>query len=192
MSRDRYLLWCGALGGPLFIAVFLINDRIRPDYDPVSDFVSEAAIGPGGWLQIANFLVTGILMLALSIAAGRVVSRWTGRLLSVFGLCLLLAGLFVSDPSPHTTRTGHGIVHDVVSAIIFLASLPAAAFVAARWRPTPPWTWYSRTVGVAVPTLFLLAGAIAPATGVFQRLAIAVGWTWTAALALRALNQPTL
>ncbi|MFD0521211.1 DUF998 domain-containing protein [Paractinoplanes durhamensis] len=47
MSRDRFLLWCGVLGGPLFVVVFLVNDRIRDGYDPVRDFVSEAAIGPG-------------------------------------------------------------------------------------------------------------------------------------------------
>ncbi|MFD0521212.1 DUF998 domain-containing protein [Paractinoplanes durhamensis] len=133
-------------------------------------------------------MVTGALLVAFSVAVRRVVSVWTGRLLTVFGVALLLAGVFVSDPAPHTVRTGHGIVHDLVSVPIFLGALPAAAFVAARWRPTRAWSWYCRAVGVAIPVLFILSGGIGSATGVFQRLAIAVGWTWVAGLGLRALS----
>jgi hypothetical membrane protein len=188
MTRDRFLLWCGVVAGPLFIAVFLVNDQIRNDYDPVRDFVSEAAIGPGGWLQIANFLVTGALVVAFAVAARRAVSPWTGLMLAVFGAGLMLAGIFVSDPSPHTSRTGHGIVHDLVSVVVFFLSLPVAAFVAARWRPSTGWKWYCRAVGAAVPVLFVLAGAMESTTGVFQRLSIAVGWIWVSALAVRALR----
>jgi hypothetical membrane protein len=187
MVRDRFLLWCGVAGGLLFIATFLINDRIRDGYDPVRDFVSEAAIGAGGWVQIANFLVTGALVVAFALAAHRVVSPWTGRLLGVVGLSLMLAGVFVSDPSPHTVRTGHGIAHDIVSLFVF-GPLAAAAFTAARWRPTVAWRWYCRAVGVAVPVLFVLAGGVESLTGVFQRLSIAVGLTWIAVLAGRALR----
>jgi hypothetical membrane protein len=185
----RFLLWCGVIGGPLFVVVFLVNDRIRDNYDPVRDFVSEAAIGAGGWLQIANFLVTGALAVAFAVAARRSVTPWTGALIAVFGVALIVAGIFVSDPTPHTTRTTHGIVHDIVSAFVF-GSLAAAAFVAARWRPATAWRWYCRAVGVAVPVLFVLAGGVESITGVFQRLAIGVGFTWLAVLALRALRAP--
>ncbi|WP_433295506.1 DUF998 domain-containing protein [Actinoplanes sp. CA-030573] len=188
MTRQRFLLWCGVVGGPLFIAVFLVNDRIRAGYDPVRDFVSEAAIGAGGGLQIANFLVTGALAVAFGVAARRAVSPWTGALIAVFGLGLMVAGVFVSDPAPYVTaRTAHGIIHDVASAFVF-GSLTAAAFVAARWRPAARWRWYCRLVGVAVPVLFVLAGGVQAATGVFQRLAIAIGFTWLSVLALRALR----
>jgi hypothetical membrane protein len=189
MTRDRFRLWCGVVAGPLFIAIFLVNDRIKDDYDPVRDFVSEAAIGPGGWLQIANFLVTGALVVAFAVAARRVVSPWTGRLLALFGLGLLVAGVFVSDPAPYGSRTAHGIVHDLASVVVFVLSLPIAAFVAARWRRTTAWLWYSRSVGVAFPLLLVLAGGIEPATGVLQRLSLVVGFTWLSALAVRALRS---
>jgi hypothetical membrane protein len=189
MTRERGLLWCGVVAGPLFIVVFLVNDRIRANYDPVRDFVSEAAIGAGGWLQIANFLVTGALAVAFAVAARRVVSRWAGALVGLFGCALMLAGVFVSDPSPHTTRTGHGIAHDLISVVVF-GSLAAAAFVSARRWPSAAWRWCCRAVGVAVPVLFVLAGAVAEVTGVFQRLSIAVGFTWLSALAVMTLRQP--
>jgi hypothetical membrane protein len=188
MVRDRVLLWCGVVGGPLFIAVFLINDRIKDGYDPVRDFVSEAAIGAGGWVQIVNFLVTGALAVAFATAVHRVVSRSTGWLVGAFGVGLMLAGVFVTDPAPYAGRTGHGIAHDVTSAVVF-GSLAVAAFTAARWRPTAAWRWYCRAVGVAVPVLIVLAGGVESVTGVFQRLALAAGMTWLAVLAVRALRQ---
>ncbi|MFI5892534.1 DUF998 domain-containing protein [Actinoplanes sp. NPDC051513] len=188
MARERVLLWCGVVGGPLFVVVFLVNDRIREHYDPVRDFVSEAAIGPGGWLQIGNFLVTGALAVAFAFAARRVVSGWAGWLIGVFGVGLMLAGVFVSDPAPHTTSTAHGTVHNLISVVVF-ASLAAAAFVSARRWPSRRWRWYCRAVGVLVPVLFVLAGGVESETGIFQRLAIAVGFTWLAVLAWKSLHR---
>jgi hypothetical membrane protein len=179
-------LWSGVVAGPLFIVVFVVNDLFRDDYDPVRDFVSEAAIGPGGWLQIANFLVTGALAVAFAVAARRVVNRAAAVLLGVFGVALMAAGVFVADPAPYTTtRTGHGIAHDLISAVVF-GSLAAAAFVSARRRPDRRWRWYCRAVGVLVPLLVLLAPGVTAASGVVQRLAIVLGFTWVTVLAIRA------
>lgn len=168
--------------------VFLVNDRVKDDYDPVRDFVSEAAIGPGGWVQIANFLVTATLLIAFAAGVSRAVSRWTGRLIGLAGVGLVLAGIFVTDPAPTDAPTTHGLIHNGVSVVVF-ASLAGACFTAARWRPTSGWRWYCRTVGVAIPVLFLLAGGIEPATGIFQRLYLAAGWTWLGALGWRALRN---
>ena len=187
MARVKVLLWCGLVGGPLFLAVFLLNDRFKADYDPVRDYVSEASIGPGGWVQIANFLVTGALVVAFSLAARRVVSRWTGILLTLFGAGLMLAGVFVTDPAPYGHRTPHGIAHDLISLVVF-TSLPAAAFTAARWRPTRLWRAYCYAVGISIPILLAIFTASSTAGGVFQRLTITVAMTWCAALALRALK----
>jgi hypothetical protein len=187
----RGLLCCGVAGGPLFVLVFLINDRIKDDYDPVRDFVSEAAIGPGGWLQIASFLVTGTLMMLFAVGVSRAVSPWTGRLVGLFGAGLVLAGVFVTDSAPTDVSTWHGKAHTIVSVVVFVA-LAAACFTAARWRPTPAWRRWCRTVGVAVPVLFVLAGGIASATGVLQRVYLTVSFAWLAALALLALRRGQL
>jgi hypothetical membrane protein len=185
--RVRWLLACGVVGAVLFIATFLVNDAVKADYDPLRDFVSEAAIGRGGWVQIANFLATGTLMTAFSVGLRRTVSRWTAWLVRAFGISLLAAGVFVSDPVPSDNRTWHGIVHDVVSLVVF-AALAAACFTAARWQPTRRWRWYSVLTGIAVPVLFVVTGGVSDMSGLFQRITIIVGWTWLAALGLRALR----
>jgi hypothetical membrane protein len=184
--RQRNLLWCAAAGAALFIFTFLVNDALKPGYEPTRDFVSEAAIGPGGWVQIGNFLVTGALIAASSAAISRSVNTWSGRLTGVFGVSLVLAGIFVTDPAPHDHATWSGTAHNVVSLIAF-ASLTATCFTAAQWRPTGLWRWYCVLSGTAVPVLFVIAGAASDTSGLWQRLSIMVGWTWLAVLALRAL-----
>ena len=48
----------------LFVAVFALEGRLCPGYHPSSMFVSELSLGPRGWIQIVNFLVTGALVFA--------------------------------------------------------------------------------------------------------------------------------
>lgn len=185
----RGLLWFGVAGAVSFVVVILINDEVKPNYDPVRDFVSEAAIGAGGWVQIASFLVTGCFLALSAAALVRTAGRWTGILVGVVGVGLAVAGVFVSDPVPHDRATWHGIAHNIASVVVF-ASLSAACFVAARWRSTPRWRWYCRVTGAAVPILFVTTGAFANTSGLWQRLTIAVGWSWLAVLSLRAIRSP--
>lgn len=185
MVAPRKPLLGGAVGAVSFVVVFLVNDAVKPDYEPMRDFVSEASIGRGGWVQIANFLVTGILLLASSFALSRTVGAWTGRLVGLVGAGLTAAGVFVSDAVPHGHVTWHGIAHNAVSILVF-ASLSLACITAARWRPTPNWRRYCIGTGIAVPALFLVAGAASQTSGLWQRLTIVVGWSWLAVLELRA------
>ncbi|MGB8388504.1 DUF998 domain-containing protein, partial [Mycobacterium sp.] len=59
---QRVLLTCGVVAGPLFVVVFLIEGALQPDYSPMRQPVSSLSIGSMGWTQMANFLVTGLLM----------------------------------------------------------------------------------------------------------------------------------
>src|SRR5262249_58722408 len=64
--RANPLLAIGALAGPLFIVVYTIQDLTRPGFNPLRDQVSQLALSGGGWVQAANFFVTGVLVLALA------------------------------------------------------------------------------------------------------------------------------
>jgi hypothetical membrane protein len=187
MSRSSRLLWCGIGGAISFIAVLLVNDVIKPAYDPVRDFVSEAAIGRGGWVQTANFLTAGTLLALSSPALSRVVSRWTGRLVGIVGAGLVGAGVFETDPVPHDTTTWHGAAHNIVSVVVF-ACLSLACFTAARWRPAPLWRLHCLATGTVLPVLFVTAAAVTGTSGLWQRASIIVGWSWLAALGLRAVR----
>jgi hypothetical membrane protein len=186
----RRLTPCGAIGAALFVLVFLIDGRLHPDYDPIRDSVSELELGPWGWVQAASFVVTGLLMIAFAVGlawtlrSGRAY-RWTPRLVAAYGIGLILAGIFRTDPVPAARTTVHGDLHQAASVLVF-GSLTAVCFVVARRIPERRWAWYCRLTGIAVPVLFLAAGGgQAEIYGLLPRICIIVGWTWVAIIALR-------
>jgi hypothetical protein len=69
--KTKTLLACGAIGGPLFVIAFLVEGAIRADYNVLRHPVSSLALGEGGWMQIVNFIVTGLLMLAFAVGLRR-------------------------------------------------------------------------------------------------------------------------
>ncbi|GAA2676649.1 MULTISPECIES: DUF998 domain-containing protein [Actinosynnema] len=189
MVVHRALLWCGAAGSALFLALLLLDDAVKPDYDPLRDAVSEAALGAGGWVQTTNFLLSGLLIAVSAPAVASRVGRWTGALVALVGAGLALAGAFPTDPVPTDAPTWQGAVHNTAGTLSSVA-LIIACFTAARWRPTPRWRRCSLAVGAAVPLAFAV-GALSPDTfGLWQRLTNALGWTWLIVLALRADRQP--
>ena len=100
----RWLLTCGVIGPVLFVVAFLIEGAIRPDYDPARVFVSQLSLGDEGWLQVANFVVSGLLIAAFAVGLRRVLasglaSRWGPNLIGLVGLGLVISGIFVTDPA---------------------------------------------------------------------------------------------
>ena len=201
----RGLLLCGAIAGPLFIVVFLIEGALKPDYDPLQHPVSSLALGPSGWTQTANFIIVGLLTLAFAIGLMRLhgIRQKIGAILvAIWGVGLLGAGAFVTDPvsgyPPGTPplpdeATPSGTLHDLFSVAAFFA-LAAACFVlagSAGW----PWAIFSVLSGVAFLGTFFVSGIgfaqTAPyvdVAGLWQRIYVLIGWTWVTVLALRLLR----
>lgn len=211
----RLLIACGAIGPLLFILVFLIEGATRPGYSAWHNFVSSLSLSDQGWVQIANFLVCGILMLCFAVGLRQVLRSgkgavWGPLLLGVFGLSLIIAGLFVTDPSlgypPGTHGSGpqtlHGTVHGANAPLAF-GSLTIAIFVLARRFARDPvwrgWTLYSLVTGILFVGFFIACLVVAQLdqngvypnspTGLFERIAIIIGWGWIALVALRLLRQ---
>ena len=207
----KRLLYAGVVGPLLFIVVFLIEGFTRPGYSQWRHYVSQLATGPGGWVQIANFFVCGALVLAFAVAL-RASTRTIAApiFLSAFGVALLVAGAFPTDPAlgyppgvgaAHTT---HGMIHGLAGLAAF-STLPITAFLMAGWfwrdRTRRRWSWYSVAVGVVMIATFIASTTFstmdasghlpnAP-TGFFQRIAIITGWTWIAMLALHLIRRNT-
>jgi hypothetical membrane protein len=214
-SVTSYLIACGAIGPLLFIIVFLIEGATRPGYNAWHNYVSSLSLSDQGWMQIANFLICGLLTLCFAVGLRQALgpgkgSVWGPMMLGVFGLALIVAGLFVTDPSlgypvgTHSSgpQTLHGIVHGVAGLIAF-SSVAIASFVMARRFAGDPnwkgWALYSLVTGVLVVVFFIAAttasaldenGVLSGSpTGLLQRLAIIAGWGWIALLAMRLLSK---
>jgi Protein of unknown function (DUF998) len=208
-ERARLLVRCGAVAGPLFVSVFVIEGARRPDYDPSRHPVSSLALGPRGWVQVANFAATGMLYLAGAVGLARSPaptprSRITAAVLGAAGAGLVGSAVFRTDPvsgyPPGTPpapdeSTATGTLHTVAAVPIFLG-IPAAAFVSA-WQSCssgrPGWAAYSAATGAAMLTGIALAGqgfSQAPRfvghAGLLQRAAIGAGFSWLTAACVQA------
>jgi hypothetical membrane protein len=202
----RALFVCGVIAGPLFVIVFLIEGAVTPDYDPLRHPVSSLSLGPLGWIQTVNFLVTGLLTLAFAVGLVRLHGlrhKVGGVLVGIWGVGLIGAGAFVTDPvsgyRPGTPplrveATTSGALHDLFSVAAFFA-LGTACFVLAGgggWQ----WAVYSVLSGVAFLGAFFVAGVgfgqtepFVGVAGLSQRVCVLIGWAWLTVLAVRMLRQ---
>jgi hypothetical protein len=203
-SRPSRLLVAGLFAGPLFTAAYLLEGALRGHgYSPLRHPVSSLALGPQGWEQIANFLVCGLLVVVFSIGLRRSLRPGPGALalpllVAVWGLGLLGAGVFVTDPvggypTAATPVTWHGQLHDLAFSLPAFAALTLAMLTAgvtfAR-RRSGWFALYSALSGIAFAILFVFAtlgfAGVDPwisTAGLWQRLCVSVGWLWLALLA---------
>src|SRR5260370_9078034 len=67
VNAARWFAFAGVGGPILFVLVFTLAGFLRPGYSPLSQAVSVLGVGPNAWLQNANFVVFGLLLLTFSI-----------------------------------------------------------------------------------------------------------------------------
>lgn len=204
----KSLLGYGVLAGPFYVIVVLVQALIRPGFSLAHDDASLLSNGSLGWIQIANFVVTGLMVIACAVglrralASGRA-SVWGPILLGVYGLGLICAGIFVADPmygfppgsaaGRPTVITGHGMLHIVAAGIAFLC-LVAACFVFSRRFAAEHrrgWTWFSRATGVAFLAAFagLASGSNSPVVVLAFWAALILAWAWLGALAVHMYRR---
>jgi hypothetical protein len=212
-SLDPLTLWLlvgGGLGTLLFTAVYLIEGATRPGYDAWVQPISSLSLGPGGWVQQANFVLFGTITIGCSAIGWRRALRpgfgaVTYPLLrGIEGTALILLGCFSQDPTggyppgapTPATPSLHGEIHVALSYVGFV-SLLSTLLLARRFALEPSWRgWVWPTVLFAVlPIVFIAAfGATyghAPA-GVFERLASSAGLPFGLAILARLVIQARL
>ena len=99
----RSLLGYGVVAGPFYVGVVLVQALIRPGFNLLRDDASLLSNGALGWIQIANFVLTGAFVLAFAVGIGRALANgrgatWAPRLIAVYGVGLIAAGIFTADP----------------------------------------------------------------------------------------------
>ena len=141
-ARTRFLLTCGAIAAPLWALVSLAQAATRDGFDLTRHPLSALSNGSLGWLQIANFVIAGILTVAGAVGLRQALSsKWAPRLILINGLGQFAAGLLVMDPAdgfPVGTPYGmpqaltwHSYGHMAAGTIAF-GTLIAACYVLAR------------------------------------------------------------
>ncbi len=202
-TKPKALFACGIALGPLFYAAVAMQMLTRTGFDITKHPISLLSLGDAGWIQIANFMLTGFLAIACAVGMRRVLHNAAGRtwgplLIATFGLGMVVAGLFRSDPllgfppgAPTglpAQMSGHAMLHGVGFFVAFL-SLIAACFVFARRYfavGRPRWGIYSIATGILTPLLIFAGMMIQSATSIsfFVVGIIAFGWVGAVATQL--------
>jgi hypothetical protein len=195
----RRLLACGTVAGPLYLGVVSVQVVTRDGFDLRDHPLSLLSTGDRGWIQIANFVVCGLLYLAAAVGMRRTLrgsrgGTWGPALFGVFGFALVWAGVFVADPAegfPVGTPDGagemslHGVLHTMAPAVAFPALAIACLVFARRFAGQRRRGWMVYSVGTAialfVPDLFIANRYFY----VVLALAAVAGWAWASAVCAR-------
>jgi hypothetical protein len=189
----------GMVGPALFVTVLVVLTVLRYDFmlgigwrpvgDPAGAWPSGLALGPYGWVQTANFVVSGLLLMVFAVGLHRGATggrgSWGGPvLLFVAGMAMALMG-FETDPIRRATpRTLHGWIHDLAFVLFVLALLSTLFFLWLRLRRDPLWqnhALYTLVTGILATILLFLPG-------VAYYLFVAVVLLWIELTAVRLLR----
>src|SRR5690242_3792750 len=97
-QETKWLLTAGALAGPFYLIVGLAQALTRPGFDITRHALSLLSNGDLGWIQVSNFLISGLLVITGAFGMRRALEgsgiTWGPLLVGVYGLSLLGAGIF--------------------------------------------------------------------------------------------------
>jgi hypothetical protein len=170
--NTRTLLTAGLVAGPLFVAVVAAQALTRTGFDLGHHPLSLLSLGELGWIQVANFVVSGLLVIAAALGVRRVLRsgpghRWAPRLLAAHGAGLVLAGIFPADPSmgfPTGAPAGepasyswHSNLHGVGFALAMLSLIAACVVLARRAVRERDLGWATHCVVTALGVPAILA-----------------------------------
>jgi hypothetical protein len=201
----RSLLGYGVIAGPFYVVVSLAQALTRDGFHLDRHAWSLLENGDLGWIQITNFVLTGLMTVAAAaglrraLPAGR--SRtWAPLLIAGYGASLVGAGIFRADPAqgfpvgtPEITAVSwHGTLHFVLGGIGFLGLIAACLVLGARFGRAgrPGLAWFSRGTGVAFLAGFagIASGSHGPTTLAFVAAVLLV-WAWFSSVCAHFYHQ---
>jgi Protein of unknown function (DUF998) len=186
----------GAIFCVVYQAVALVAlHLLRPDLAPASNFISDYAVGPFGWIMTTWFIAGACYMVLLAVGLARSGLKSAPVRIAMFLMIVAAAGLLTSaifpvdPPGAPSTRTGdihdYSFLANVISIVLMAVLLPLGLGGHPGWRTFRPLAW-------VLTGLFALAFAIQFATlhkgmpyGLANRFFVAVFFAWALATAMR-------
>ncbi|MCS5735104.1 DUF998 domain-containing protein [Herbiconiux daphne] len=201
----RYALVGGVVAAPLFITLWALQavtrDGFRPTYHPLS----LLSLGEAGWVQITNFILTGLLLVGAAIGLRRAGgagagSRSTAVLVGLMGSGLVIAGIFVTDagagfpagaPAGAPVMSWHGAVHELGFVLTQLSFVALTIVLAVRFGRARQRGWLIASI-LAVVGALVVAVVGSPETMAIRLVfSSAIELGFVAAIAAQTLRQQT-
>jgi hypothetical membrane protein len=196
----RSLLGYGVIAGPFYVAASLAQALTRDGFQLDKHSWSLLENGSLGWIQVTNFIVTGVMTVAAAAGLRRAMTagrgrRWAPLLIAVYGVGMLGAGIFTADPAQGfpigtpevTTMSWHGMLHFLTGGIGFLCLIAACLVLGSRFAGAGRngLAWFSRVTGVAFLAAFagIASGSHGPTTPAFVTAVLLV-WAWLATVCI--------
>jgi hypothetical membrane protein len=196
----RSLLGYGVIAGPFYVAASLAQALTRDGFQLDKHSWSLLENGSLGWIQVMNFIVTGVMTVAAAAGLRRAMTagrgrRWAPLLIAVYGVGMLGAGIFTADPAQGfpigtpevTTMSWHGMLHFLTGGIGFLCLIAACLVLGSRFAGAGRngLAWFSRVTGVAFLAAFagIASGSHGPTTPAFVTAVLLV-WAWLATVCI--------
>jgi hypothetical protein len=171
-ATTRSLLTCAVVAAPLWAVVSLAQAATRDGFDLIQQPLSMLSLGSLGWLQIANFLIAGVLAVAGAVGLRRVTDGWVPRLVATYGLGMIAAGVFTMDPMG-APMTWHSFGHMIAGTVSFASLIAVCHVLGRRYRRAGEkrLAIVSRVAG----TVLLVGDLWAMSGGVAGSLTLAIG-----------------
>jgi len=209
-GRARQALVAGAVAGPLYVSVGILEAVLRRGFDIRIHSLSLLANGSTGWIHSAMMVTSGLLTVigALGMSRAQRVGRRSYATifgLAAYGLGIAIAGLLRADPAegfplgtpagPPVVVTASGVGHLVAGGIGFFGLIVACLACGRRSAQAGDRAWAACSAAIGVYYLVAFAGiaseTASPAINIAFTIAVALGWAWLTALCVRALKGRT-
>ncbi|MFB9752117.1 DUF998 domain-containing protein [Paenibacillus hodogayensis] len=203
---NKLLLIGGAVSAPLFFTVAIVQAFTRTGFDIRHHAISTLTLGDLGWIQSADFIVTGFLAVLAAIGIRSLLrgckgGAWGPLLIGIYGIGMIAAGLFRPDPglsfppgAPEgvpTSMSSSAAIHSLAFFTAFIC-LVAACFVFARLFAAlgdRSWMTYCIATGVISPLLIAVGMSMNSWIGVIMGCAGLVAFGWVSALSVRTAKS---
>ncbi len=200
MTGTRSLLRYGMIAGPFYLALGVAQALVREGFDFARHPLSVLANGPGGWVQTANFVLSGLMVIAAAVGMARALApggRAASWFLGAFGAAMLAAAVFPADPVdgfPPGTPAGFptaistpGMIHFVAGTLGFVSLAVSCLFTARALsrRRMSSLGRFSLGAGLLILAGFFGGAALGPAGILGIWISVVVGWIWLAVVSRR-------
>jgi hypothetical protein len=189
------------IGIVLFWVILFMAQSLTPGYNPISQSLSDLALGSYGWLQTIDFFLLAFVAISLGFGFyyGMHKKRGLRIVVVAFGAMAcgeIISGIFRVD-LVKTPLSIHALIHQVGASITAIAFPIAALMLLPSLKSDPEWKGlanYTFVVAVSMLALeiarevLLLTTWLNPWFGLYEKGLLVNSLVWVVVMAIRLLR----